>query len=324
MKFCLILCAVILVSCNIISQTEAQCSSYTDCNDCLNDNTCIWCTNGATSISCTDYSNSSCAFDNQVYECTLDANCVVAAGTSSEPMILQTDGSFVGVFSGNQITPVLCPDYIKDWMSPGACAIATPVSYTVDFSAYTGNPSDIYNIPNDELDFLYLLGILADPEVAGSQKCLQGAGASFCAIAWAPCNPAKNCLDYINSAWCNTEQDMCGEINNQAIVDEYGQFYLDSLNYVNCSNSDLYSDSGTPGKRQDRQLRRDYTPPPTTATPPTQCSLPKSSSAPDKSAPPTTVKHPCNSTSSDATTPQMSKALMLSMLAGMNLFLGQE
>jgi len=123
---------------------------------------------------------------------------------------------------------------------------------------------------------------------------------------------------------------MCGEISGQAILDEYGQYYLDSFQEVDCSNNELYSDTGGSStgrrnvERQDRQLRRDYTPPPTNAIPPTQCSLPKSSSTPNQNAPATTVKHPCTNSTADAITPRMSKALMLSLLAGMNFLTGQN
>jgi len=212
-----------------------------------------------------------------------------------EPVIYQADGAFVGIFTGSIITPVLCINYLNDWFKPGDCAIATAINYIVDFSPYTGNPNDIYDIPSDELEMLYLLGILLDRNVSGSQACEQGAGALLCAIAWQRCDAAKGCIDFINRAWCKQQQASCSDVDAEEIDERYGDYYFNLYNAVNCTNDNVYSDGNSTSKRQDRQLQRDYTPPTTDATPVSQCTLPKSDQSATKTAPATNDKHPCAS-----------------------------
>jgi len=269
---------------------KAQCAGKSNCTECNLDTNCVWCVVSATNLSCTAID--ACNVNNTAYECGADPDCPTAYGVCQIYLGITTP--MIDAFNGEQtVISQICPHYVEDWFKPGDYVWASPDTDIYDWGPYTGNADDVYELPYDEIDIMDLQDLFEDPEVGGNQACLVSLSEFYCALAWARCNLGKNCFDYIDKDWCISKQKPCN-FDNQAIIDNYGEDYLELLDALNCSNEAYFrSANQSSSKRQTRQLRRDYTPPVTDGTPIDQCDLPKTTKTSNKSAPPAIKPHPC-------------------------------
>jgi len=296
LKICLCLLALFF-----ISACEGACTDFEDCSTCNADTSCIWCANDADDTAqCNNMTN--CDLENDGIficgagsECPTDYNCQIYKGLN-QPLI--------DVFSRQPTATIqVCSAVVNSWFKVGDYIWADSETDIYDFSGYTGDPSDVYELAYDEIDIVDLQDVMNDTEVGGSVDCLNHLSQLYCALAWGRCNQGKNCFDFIDQSWCMQQKSFCN-IDNSKVADYYGEDYLDLLLEFDCSNTSYFrtsnSTNSTSGKRQDRQLRRDFTPPPTTATPTDQCDLPKTTQKATKTAPAAKTTHPCPGTKSGA------------------------